>query len=172
MTKWRPFVTTVICVAGVGLAGFLTWGHYFDQPAISNSCSYIVGHPSESGLVNCGAVTTSSESVILGLPVALYGLLYFIVMLGLCLPKAWRSTSARLARLRLGLNVAGMGFVLYLIGVEALALHHICIYCTGVHVLQFALFLVVVTGWEDTGYVHAQWQDEEQAEMTGAAATG
>lgn len=131
------------------MAGFLTWAHYFDQAAINNSCPL----SGAGGVVNCGAVTTSPESVIFGVPVALYGLVYMLAMLVLCLPAAWRSPSALVAKGRLALAVAGMGFVLYLVAVELLELHLICLECTSVHVLQFVLFILVVTGWEDTGYV-------------------
>lgn len=151
MTRWRPILTTLICLAGVGMSGFLTWAHYFDQAAINNSCPL----SSAGGVVNCGAVTTSPESVIFGIPVALYGLVYMVVMLALCLPAAWRSPSAIVARGRLALAVAGMSFVLYLVAVELLELHLICLECTSVHVLQFVLFILVVTGWEDTGYAAA-----------------
>lgn len=148
MTRWRPILTTLVCLAGIGMAGFLTWAHYFDQAAINNSCPLSAA----GGVVNCGAVTTSPESVIFGIPVALYGLVYMVVMLALCLPATWRSPSALVARGRLVLAVAGMGFVLYLVAVELLELHLICLECTSVHVLQFILFILVITGWEDTGY--------------------
>lgn len=130
------------------MAAFLTWGHYFDQIAINNSCPL----SGSGGIVNCGAVTTSPESIILGLPVALYGLVYFVVMTGLCLTFAWRSASPLVAWGRLILVIAGMGFVLYLVAVELLQLDFICLECTSVHVLQFVLFLLVISGWGDTGY--------------------
>lgn len=150
VTTWRPVVSTIICIAAVGLAGFLTWAHYFDQQAISHSCQVFEGHGSNS-FVSCNVVTSSAQSVILGLPVALYGLVYFAVMLGFCLPAAWRSASLRIAQLRVVLTVAGMAFVVYLVGVELLSLHHLCALCTGVHLLQFGLFLLVLTGWYDAG---------------------
>jgi uncharacterized membrane protein len=147
VSRWRPIVATLVCLAGDGMAGFLTWAHYFDQAAINSSCPL-----GGSGMVNCGAVTTSPESMILGLPVALYGLVYLVVMTVLCLPVAWRSPSPLVARSRLTLAIAGMGFVLYLVSVELLELRLICLECTSVHVLQFVLFLLVVTGWDGTGY--------------------
>ncbi len=162
MTRWRPIATTLICIAGLGLASFLTYGHYFNQAAISNTCPM----GTSSGLVNCGAVTTSPESIIFGIPVALYGLVYFVGMLALCLPVSWRSPSIWVARIRVGLNIVGIGFVLYLVSVEFLQVKHICLYCTGVHILQFALFMLVITGWNDTGYAQLQWDaydDEDEA---------
>lgn len=169
MTRWRPIATTLVCLVGLGLAGYLTWAHYFDQAIISSSCPLGGG---ANSFINCGKVTSSGPSIIFGLPVALYGLLYFIAMTVLCLPWAWRSPSMWVARLRLAAVVAGMGFVLYLVSVEFLELHALCIYCTGEHLLQFALFLLVLTGWYDTGYAQTQWQGEEAEDgfYEGAAA--
>jgi uncharacterized membrane protein len=165
--RWRPVATTIICLLGTGLAGWLTWGHYFNQKAINNSCSMLSS--GAHGLVNCGIVTTSPESVIIGVPVALYGLLYFIAMSTVCVPRAWRHPSRRLAQLRLFAVIAGMAFVLYLIGVEA-HLRYICIFCTGEHILQFALFMLVVTGWDDTGYAQLAGEGNtvEQPDVAGA----
>lgn len=160
MSRWRPIATTVISLLGLGLAAFLTWGHYFDQAVINNSCPL----GSKHGVIDCGAVTQSPESVIFGIPVALYGLLFFVAMVAICLPVAWRSRSMWLARARVAMNVVGMGFVLYLVSVEFLDVHAICIYCTSVHILQFALFLLVVTGWYDTGYANSLYDDEDDDE--------
>ena len=104
--RWRPAATMIICLLGTGLAGWLTWAHYFDQKAINNSCSMLSS--GAHGFINCGVVTTSPESVIFGVPVALYGLLYFIAMVALCLPWAWRHTSRRLAQFRVVAVLAGM----------------------------------------------------------------
>jgi hypothetical protein len=38
-------------------------------------------------------------------------------------------------------------------------MHTICPWFTGVHVLTFAMFLVVITGWEDTGYAQSRYKD-------------
>jgi uncharacterized membrane protein len=49
--------------------------------------------------------------------------------------------------------------VVYLVYQEALVLHTICLWCTGVHVLTFAMFLIIITGWEDTGYAQSRYGD-------------
>jgi uncharacterized membrane protein len=166
ISRWRPVATILVCLAGMGMAAFLTYGHYFDQAVISNAC--VLG--SHHGFIDCGKVTTSSQSMIFGLPVALYGLVYFVVMTALCLPLAWRSESMWVARGRLALAVAGMGFVLYLVSVEFLQLHTLCLECTSVHVLQFALFLLVVTGWYDTGYAQQQYDEGDHDESVASPA--
>ena len=45
---------------------------------------------------------------------------------------------------RLGMLVLGMCFALYLISAELLIIGAICLWCTGVHVVTFALFILVV----------------------------
>jgi uncharacterized membrane protein len=160
---WRPVTAFVLSLIGLGLAAFLTWGHYFDQAAISRSCSMTFGSVSH-GVINCGAVTTSSWSSIFGVPVALYGLVFFVFMTGILSPVAWRSPSLNIARLRLAASIAGVVMVVYLVGVEALAIHAICIYCTGIHIAMFAIFLIVATGWQETGWARfVDAYDEEVA---------
>lgn len=101
------------------------------------------------GFVNCAKVTTSPQSMVFGIfPVALLGLLFYTGLVALNLPVLWRSPWRIVAPLRVVAMVVGMGFVLYLITVEA-QLRAICVWCTGVHILTFALFMLVVTGWED-----------------------
>ncbi len=102
---------------------------------------------------------TSPQSVIFGIPVPIYGLAFFVAMTALSLPAAWRSRSPWLARARLAAVVVGIGTVIYLISQEALTLHAICLWCTSVHVLTFALFLIVITGWDDTGYAQSLYED-------------
>jgi uncharacterized membrane protein len=64
-------------VVGLGVSGYLTVEHY-TTPAIL-ACP-------AGQVVDCGRVTTSAQSVILGIPVAMLGLLYFVVMVALTGP--------------------------------------------------------------------------------------
>ena len=146
---WRPLATGAISLAGIGISIYLLIVHY--QPS-ALVCS-------TNGVVNCEKVLTSPQSVIFGIPVPIYGLAFFVAMTALSLPAAWRSRSPWLARARLAAVVVGMGMVIYLISQEALTLHAICLWCTSVHVLTFALFLIVITGWEDTGYAQSLYDD-------------
>jgi uncharacterized membrane protein len=146
---WRSLVTEGICLAGIAISIYLLIVHY--QPA-ALVCS-------SSGVVNCGKVLTSPQSVMFGIPVPIYGLVYFVAMGAACLPAAWRFPMAWLAWGRVAAAVVGMGMVVYLVAQEALVLHTICLWCTGIHVLTFAMFLIIITGWEDTGYFWARYED-------------
>lgn len=163
---WRPATTLILSLVGLGLSIFLTWGHYFDQGAITNSCHAISGH---GGIINCGLVTTGSWSSVLGIPVAVYGLVFFVFMTGINTPWAWRSPSVWIARLRVAAAVAGVFSILFLVGIEAFVKRSICIYCTGVHLVTFALFLVIASGWQDTGWARfvAAYEEEQDGELDG-----
>jgi uncharacterized membrane protein len=94
---------------------------------------------------DCAQVLTSPESVVLGVPVAAYGLLWFAVALVLALGLLRRPTPG-LFRLNLVWTLIGTATVLYLVAVELLVVGRICIWCTAVHVIVLALLVVQVTG--------------------------
>jgi uncharacterized membrane protein len=94
--------------------------------------------------VNCARVTTSAQSSLFGVPVALLGVAFFVAMLLICLPVGWRD--ARLTRVRLGLAGAGVGFVIYLVYAELFLVDALCLWCTAVHAVTVALFAVIAFG--------------------------
>jgi uncharacterized membrane protein len=124
----------VLAVLGTGVSAYLTVEHY--------SSSATLACP-DSGVVDCVKVTTSSYADLLGVPVALLGLLYFVALAALCLHAAWASTRAWVHRARLAAVSVGAVFVLYLVWVELFRVDAICLWCTAVHVLAVALFAVV-----------------------------
>ena len=147
MTRWRPWAALIVSVLGLAVAVYLTYSHYSAGSKGVNVCPFGGG---SGGTIDCQAVLTSGWSTILGLPVALYGAVFFLFMVVINVPAMWRSESLLVARLRLAAACLGMVMVLYLVGVELLAVKHICIWCTSVHILQFALFMLVITGWKTT----------------------
>jgi uncharacterized membrane protein len=161
MTRWRPVAATLVSLLGLAVATYLTYSHYADPTATALVC------PLHSSTIDCAAVLTSGYSKILGLPVALYGAVFFLFMTAMNLPFMWHSPSLLVARLRLAAVVAGMAMVLYLVSVELLEVHKICIWCTSVHILQFILFMLVITGWYDTGWAAARWPAEEPEPAAG-----
>jgi uncharacterized membrane protein len=120
----------------VGLTAYLTVTHYTDPTALA--CP-------DAGIINCTAVTTSSWSAILGVPVALLGLLWALAMTALSTPWAWRSSRRWIDTVRLALAGAGAVMVLYLVYVELFRVDAICLWCTGVHLTAVVLFAVVLT---------------------------
>jgi uncharacterized membrane protein len=133
--RWQPVATLVLSIVGLGIATYLTITH-FDKVALV--CS-------DNGAINCAKVTTSPQSEIVGIPVAMLGLAFFIPMIALCLPVAWRSTDRRIHLARLLLAVTGVGMIIYLIIAELFIIKAICLWCSGVHLITFILFVIIVT---------------------------
>lgn len=137
--RWAWPITLPICVLGLADAIYLTIAHYNTKVALV--CS-------DKGHVNCAKVTTSPQSEIFGhIPVALTGLIYFVVMLAFCTPWAWNAHNEWIHRIRLAGAIGGFGMVIYLVFVEAVQLKAICLYCTGVHILTFFLFLTILAAY-------------------------
>jgi len=132
---WRPVVTLALCVVGLGLALYTLWIHF--QPGALACIS--------AGPIDCQAVLTSAQSVVLGIPVPFFGIVFFLGMGALCLPAAWRSPAAWVHGLRLAGVVVGIASVIYLVSTELFTVKKICLWCSGVHLVTLALFIIVVT---------------------------
>ena len=131
MPRWPGVVGTIASVAGLGVAGYLTYEHFTSSSTLA--CS-------DNGVVNCLKVTTSSYSAVAGVPVAVLGLVFFAVILVLQLPSMWRRPDPAVRLGRLAWAVVGLCTVLYLLYAELFAIDAICLWCTSVHVLTLALF--------------------------------
>jgi uncharacterized membrane protein len=124
----------ILAVAGLAVSAYLTYERFTSSTTLA--CP-------NTGTVNCTKVTTSSYSTLLGVPVAMLGLLFFVVMTTLSLPAPALATRT-VRRLRLAMAVVGVLFVIYLVWAELFRINAICLWCTGVHALTIALFAVVV----------------------------
>jgi len=115
----------VLSLPGMAASTYLTYSHYVDEPT---ECA---------GIGSCEYVQTSEYSDVAGIPVALMGLGYFIVLALLAL--------ARLLRFQPALNwgtpvafmmaVGGTAFVAYLTFVELFVIDAICPWCVAVAVM-------------------------------------
>lgn len=133
-TGAAPTAALVLALAGLLVSAYLTVEHY--TSAGTFACP-------ESATVNCVKVTTSAYSALLGAPVALLGLLFYVVMSALSLPLA-PLRSAAAVRLRLALACVGVVFVIYLVWAELFRIDAICLWCSAVHVITIGLFGVLV----------------------------
>jgi len=95
--------------------------------------------------VNCTKVTTSPQSYVFGIPVAVLGLAFYVFAVAAMSPWAWRTARREVHLLRMVSLVAGIGFVLYLIYAELFIIGAICLYCTSVHVITFVLFALTAS---------------------------
>jgi uncharacterized membrane protein len=118
---------TMLALTAVGLclAAYLTYVHY---SGITPPCS-IKGNP-------CSEVQKSQYSLLIGIPVALIGLLGYIAILGSLL-LARDGERARFVTMALILG--GFGFSLYLTYRELFTLHKICEWCVSSAVIMTML---------------------------------
>jgi uncharacterized membrane protein len=132
---WMQFLTFGLALAGLGVSIYLTVAH-FTESALAG-CS-------ERGAINCVKVTTSPQSYVFGIPVAVLGLAFYVAAVALMSPWAWRSARREIHLIRLASLVVGIGFVLYLLYAELFIIGAICLYCTSVHAITFVLFGLTV----------------------------
>lgn len=131
---WAPPVTLVLSLIGLALSTYLTIAHF-------RGTSLLVCP--KNTVLNCAMVTTSAQSYFLGIPVAILGLADYVVLTALNTPWAWRARAYWLHVARFALGIVSMCFVLWLVAAELVIIKHICLYCTGVHVVTFVLFIVL-----------------------------
>lgn len=126
----RSLALIVLAIAGMGVAAYLTYSHYADQPI---ACG---------GIGECQTVQDSEYATLVGIPVALLGILFCAGLLALvlarlaCLPLAeeWTPLAA------FSMTLAGVAFSAYLTYIELFVLEAICIWCV-------TLAAIITTSW-------------------------
>jgi len=134
---WFQLTTWILSLAGLGASIYLTIAHF--NTSVTLAC------PATS-TINCEKVTTSQQSYAFGIPVAVLGLAFYVFLAVVNSPWAWRITWPPLRWARVGSMVVGIVFVLYLIYAELFSIGAICLWCTSVHVITFALFVLIMFG--------------------------
>ncbi len=135
----------LMALAGVGIAIYLTTVHYAKVPLICST----------TGLIDCAGVTTSQYSVVPGttIPITIPGIGWFLVSMGIAVAflacrRRGEQPPERLRQAQLVWSALGLLSIFYLIYAEIVKLHRICEWCTGVHALILATFLVVLYRWQ------------------------
>jgi uncharacterized membrane protein len=115
----------VLCLIGIGIAGYLTYVHYAGLKVLCLS----------SG--GCETVQASRYAKLDGIPVALLGLVGYITILG---SLAIRGETGRAAAF--GTALIGFGFSMYLTYRELFTIKAICQWCVASAVLMTALAIL------------------------------
>ena len=129
-------LTLALATAGLLIAGYLTLLHYDSSvPLVCSAGSF----------VNCETVLTSPSATFAGVPVAVWGLAWFGVALGLAalLLRAEAGDDATTLRtVSRAWTAAGVIGVLYLVYQEVGVVGKICAWCTAVHLVVLAMVIV------------------------------
>ena len=131
-------IAIALAVAGVAVAGYLTWIHYGE---IDPVC---VG-----GGGGCERVQASEYSEVAGIPVALLGLVTYIAILGLLLVPRFRAVMPAA-----GIALVAFAFSAYLTYLELFVIDAICQWCVASAVIATALAIatcVLALRSPDTG---------------------
>jgi uncharacterized membrane protein len=105
-------VVAALALAGVGVAGYLTWVHY--QPA--HLVCYI-----SSG---CETVQHSTYAELVGIPVALLGVVAYVVLLASAFVRGFLAAAAAVT-----VALGGLAFAAWLVYVQGWILDAWCIWC-------------------------------------------
>ena len=144
-----------LAVIGIAISIYLTAVHYSNAPLICSS----------SGVVNCERVITSIYSYVplTTLPISVAGLLWFVVFGALALAGWLIQSRQRLFLLgEVVWAAVGMLTVFYLLYVEFVRLHAICVWCTSLHVIIFIMLLLSVILLQQRSSEDEEWADEDE----------
>jgi uncharacterized membrane protein len=119
-------VATFLATFGVGVAAYIAIADAADDAPVCLA-----------GGGGCSAVAASSYSHLLGVDVAVFGIVGYALLLGTALLGG---DGARMAGF--GLGLVGLGFSVYLTCIELFKIEAICQWCLASAVLMAALFAV------------------------------
>ena len=118
----------VLTLIGLGVATYLTYVHY---AGIKPACT-----AGES----CTKVQTSSYSELVGVPVALMGLIgYVLILATLLLPQGETTRFATVV-----ITLGGFGFSAYLTYRELFSIHAICEWCVSSAIIMTILMCLAI----------------------------
>jgi uncharacterized membrane protein len=127
-----------LSLAGLGVSAYLTLLHYdSDVPLVCSGGSF----------VDCATVLNSPSSMAMGVPVAVWGLLWFVMAVTLAVLFLRYPVDAKpdgLRRAGLGWALVGTATVLWLVYQEIGVVGKLCAWCTVVHVVVLSLLVVEV----------------------------
>jgi uncharacterized membrane protein len=127
--RWVPWALAVLAYAGFVVSTYLTIVHY---RGYVSPCYVVQG---------CEAVQTSRYSVILGVPVALAGAVFFGLTFYLAVGLL-RSGSLRLLRAFKVLAFLGALAIIPLFLLQAIVLEAFCTYCLATEVIMLAIWIL------------------------------
>ena|SRR5882724_5749994 len=133
--RWVIILFLLIAFLGFLDAAYLTVEHY---RGTIPPCSLVEG---------CERVLTSGYSIVLGVPVALFGALYYLMIAGLTFWYLDRG-GVNILRIAAWGTIGGLVASLWFIFVQLFLIHSICLYCmfsAGTSTALFALGMWILS---------------------------
>ena len=123
-------IILVLSVIGMLLSGYLTYVHYVPEQLDSSFCNI-------SDFLSCSTVNKSSYATLLGVPVALIGVIGFVLLGFLALGRVKYHEPALFYS-----SLFGLGFMVYLTSAELLVIKAVCILCVGAALIIAVIFSI------------------------------
>jgi len=127
--------TIILALAGVGVAGYLTW---YEMVVPEGVC------PINMPYISCSAALTSSYSRVGGISVASLGLAWF---LGAVLLGVLAAVNKSYLKVLFGWSMIAVIGVVTLFLTEVLLLGEICPLCSSAHVLGLSITAITIKLW-------------------------
>ena len=147
MKRWTRYLLLGFCLAGAILSAVSLHAHY--SVSATEYCDL-------NATFNCDYVNRSIYAEIHGVPVALVGLLGYLLLFALSFPS-----SRWIAGFRFAAALIGLAFALHLAYVEAYILAVWCLLCIGSLAAIFAITLLAAIGLRQT------WSLSKERSKTG-----
>ena len=133
-----PLLLSGFAVLGLAASLASTWVHYriLHDPTYASFCDV-------NATFSCTEAYTSRFGAVAGVPIAVFGALFFVFVLGLVLMSAKsRSVRENVPGYVFALSTVGLAAVLYLAYASYFILNVVCLLCVGTYVAVIGLFII------------------------------
>ncbi len=146
--KSRRTWIIILALLGIFVSGYLSWSHFSGEAVYCGGAS------------SCELVNSSRFAYLGNIPVALLGLIGYIIILVLSLiplkeDRQWPEV------LRFGVALIGVMFQWYLFYIEAAVLHAFCYWCIASQIFITLIFILSLPVWR----ARAAAEEDEAADQ-------
>jgi uncharacterized membrane protein len=142
MSARSRWIILTLAVVGLGFASYSAFVHYklLTDVTYQSPCDI-------NATFSCSQVYLSPQGSVLGVPVALWGLLFFglvgvIALSSTPVPDKTKVSTAPGGSYLFALSTIGLAVVLYLAYTSWMVLHHLCVLCLGTYAATIGIFIV------------------------------
>jgi protein-disulfide isomerase/uncharacterized membrane protein len=138
MTRTHRLLFWLFTLLGLGASATSAWVHHqlLTQPSFTSFCDV-------NETVNCANAYLSPYGYLFGVPVAVFGVLWFVLVAALLLAaRPGSAIEANVPGYLLALTTLGLGVILYLAYGAFFVLGTVCLLCLTTYVAVIGLFLV------------------------------
>ncbi len=130
-----------LALFGAGVGALMTWHH--DVWLYGPGGGELVGC-SESAQVNCDVVNTSEHSELLGVPIATFGIGFYLIVFALSVAALKGLAGARAALMLMGLGAVGYSGFLYWVSTQQLGF--VCAWCMRLYAVNTGILVLSSLG--------------------------